>query len=427
MKKFLAVCLTAFLMFNSTAYALSSLQRNDYAFGSIEMLIIDDLFEDETFAESLDEHLISVFGEEFLNNHDRSMVVVNEIYSLFPSNRLGYTVYPEFFGGMFIDEYGNLVVHLINDEVARTRSIQDLGNIEFILEQNVIISHTNHSYNYLNRLIEYIHGFMLDNAESYVARYVSHMYLSVRSNKVVVALNNYNEDIKALFRHIVTDSPAIKLTEAQIGFGFNFQHDHYDLVENSLYLEDNICVLSIDSRGPITARPGMGVDRFTIGYRAAVNGVQGVVTAGHAVYLNQRIGLFGTVTGRMRSINVDAAFIEVTENVTLSNNFFMQEGQLNPWTTHPVEGARVTMLGARTGSFQSGIISSTNFAYSILTGLVLTDVFGQEGDSGGPVFTGTAASNNLIGIITGGRTGGGHGAFFTRESNIRSALRAAPF
>jgi len=106
------------------------------------------------YFEYLNDLMIEEMGYEFFYNHTRALDTINVLYELLPTNRLGETMYPESFGGMYINEDGNLIFLLLNN-VNNNATLSSLYN-------DVITKSADFSYNeimlthgYLSYLFEY--------------------------------------------------------------------------------------------------------------------------------------------------------------------------------------------------------------------------------------------------------------------------------
>ena len=130
-------------------------------------------------------------------------VLADDIIGLFPSDRAGNTIYPEFWGGMYFDEQGRLVINSTDNEIARytTRS---LNNIE-----NVVFREVENSYNELHNIVNIIRNHIDNEMSSETESLFSSISLDVAQNSVLIGLNNHDIASEELFRAQVIDSDAI--------------------------------------------------------------------------------------------------------------------------------------------------------------------------------------------------------------------------
>lgn len=412
---------------SSTGTNVVFAQENGYLengiIDEIDFLIIDDLFECEEFVDSLREEFIAEFGEIYVYNQDRAVRAVDELMASLPRNRIGDVMYPEFWGGIYINDDGNLVVQLVPDMVARSRSAADtstLGLIRSLAE----IEYVSYSYNYLVSIVNTIVEFLQQNPDHEVVREFYFLYTDIIENTVVVELTTYSDELVSLFRDTIVDSSALFFKPAPPYIRWGSADDSFPVDDKSFYEP-------IQGLSSITVGPGRFIGTTTMGYRANINGVPGMVVSAHPsqIFLGAQFSGVGTVIGFVYSGTVDAAFIQTNANVNVINNIIYRAGgisatAINPESVSATVGMDITKFGNATGRLQNGRVTAVNgvSASGRITGLVITNASGQPGDSGGPVFR--RSGNNLTGIVQGGH---GSNMLFVRESNIRNALRANPF
>jgi len=105
----------------------------------------DDLLADEYFMASVDKLLVDTFGYEVVENVKRANYYGDIILESFPRNRLGEIIFPEFFGGEYINCDGYLVFNIVNaimtlDE-ASTMVTNLLGYNHSVILQPTSFSH----------------------------------------------------------------------------------------------------------------------------------------------------------------------------------------------------------------------------------------------------------------------------------------------
>ncbi|MCL2576411.1 MAG: hypothetical protein FWE33_08245, partial [Defluviitaleaceae bacterium] len=71
--------------------------------------------------------LVDEFGLEFANNYHVAIETANIIYDNFPRNRMGEIMYPDYFGGMYIDEFGVLNVLVTQSSAVHMRQFDAVG------------------------------------------------------------------------------------------------------------------------------------------------------------------------------------------------------------------------------------------------------------------------------------------------------------
>ena len=131
-KKTIAVLLSTVFMLSFSASAMdaettlheeSMYEESTYGH---DIIFIEDLLADPEFNDYIMDYLFSHYGEEFFVNQDIASATAELILSSFPQDRMGVIIFPEFYGGMYIDSYGNLVL-LVTEGTAEGEALADIG------------------------------------------------------------------------------------------------------------------------------------------------------------------------------------------------------------------------------------------------------------------------------------------------------------
>ena len=169
---------------------------------------------------ALEAEAIEMFGEVFMQNVPEARALADKIRASFPQNRLGETILPDFFGGLYINDDGILVVQTttsdaMNRSAAEAQLFADIEGFNFILE-TVTFSERELRY-IMDRITDFLRASTLDCEIAYSARFI---YQDTPNNRVVVTLIIYNEEIITQFRNTVLDSPALyfRLNPGRPGF-----------------------------------------------------------------------------------------------------------------------------------------------------------------------------------------------------------------
>ena len=147
------------------------------------------------------EHMIAERGYDFYVNHSHAMSQINEFYNLLPTNHLGEILYPENFGGLFIDDGGNLVVLQVGS-TADTSLISRFS--EGIEIQNVTFS-----FNQIMETNRHLTDLFVNHSDSPSMSNVAGSWVDVINNRLVVYLHEYTEELITDFKMNVIDSPLI--------------------------------------------------------------------------------------------------------------------------------------------------------------------------------------------------------------------------
>lgn len=384
----------------------------------------------------LDEYeaLVEAWGVDFTYNYLNAIELIDRLYDSLPQNRLGATIYPDSFGGIYINDDGNLVILVVQSyalasPVAFTRNIDGNG---------AIIKEVEFAYNALRDAFAFLGDFIPNNPELLPASNVDGISLDVVNNEILVSLAVYTEEKIALFVDMILDAPFVSFHQSPglPEFNFDFEPDYFSEI---LYSIDEQIIPTITH----TVRPGDAlrvrnasgilVNSGSVGYIARMDwqwqNRLGFVTAAHLSVQGRLIragdrfyNSSGTEIGIVREAQrhtADVAFVEITNALGSQSVFF---GGLSRNEASNVRGNRV-FLDARHGSARAGIIGdpwqgSTGTGW---TGGYIVSITTQGGDSGGIVYTWRSAFDNGInGILAAGWDGGD--SVFTSVRTHRNSL-----
>jgi len=149
--------------------------------------------------QSIREHMIADLGYDFYVNHNHAMSQFHAFYDSLPRDQMGEVLYPEYFGGMYIDDKGNLVV-------LQVESVNATGlNSRF--SEDVNIKKVTFSFNQLmetNRVLTYL----FSNRSPSMSN-VAGSWTDIVNNRLVVYLFEYTEELIEVFKNEVINSPLI--------------------------------------------------------------------------------------------------------------------------------------------------------------------------------------------------------------------------
>ena len=355
----------------------------------------------ESFAD-MEAGLREYLGSDYKEKVQKNTISANnieKIESMFTQtnqlNSLGSNkVYPNYIGGLYIDENNNVVIQVVRENrptmVSNNRyEYKSYQNI-LSVDKNSIIEYVDYSYNDINAVIQTLDEYY---SENYEISNIDSYYDDIINNRVVVALKNYSDEEIANFKNNVIDSPLIHFTESQ------------NTVD---YIGYNL---------------GAGILPMgcSVGFRAKSGNTTGFVTAGHCSDdgVGEDVPLFGTVKKYRKSGNIDAAWIQLAPLTTVSN--LLEYHPQSSGISHTVNNTPVTSFvvgqlygkAGHTSKYTYGNITSLNKSGTGgLTGLIGTSMYSTNGDSGGIVFKITGTGTNptkyqTAGIVQGGPQGGG--------------------
>lgn len=303
--------------------------------------------------------------------------------------------FPEYYGGIYVNQDGKVVVFVKGDSIEyKSKIVHRAQSSDFIIQP------CEFSYNTLTSLIDELNRFFLtDNNLLMLEELTVHSFgIQDANNKIFIALGECTPVKIAAFKDQVMDSPAFEFRQSG---GLGVMHST-DLLPGDW----------------THSRSYQG----TLGYRARANdGRVGMVTSGHLIREGEALfyELGDTQIGTcLYSTNgstssLDAAFIPV-ENTNLFNPSYRtyQRGKyLSANIAFAYPGLKIFKEGAATGpGGGSGTVIATstsaylynhiNSAYVFISGLVSSDYVAFNGDSGGPVYTDNSACD-VVGIHEG--------------------------
>ena len=353
----------------------------------------------------LHNHLVAEYGHEFANNYQMAIATVRSVSDSFMQTRMGATIYPECFGGMYIDADGNAVIltvvsaarHMFTDNATLALDhARQLNEIE--------VRYVNFSYRVLRDAFSLLNSMPLDapaiqNAQSW--------FLDVVNNRIVVQLADFSYEQVAYFRRTIMDLPFIVFEEAPI-ITFEASPAHvYDHFES--YHVESYDISPFANR---TINPGQLVLDGSVGFRARTNGAwgaRGYVTAAHiAIDVGNSMGFqMGTVY-RIQHNFIDAAFVALPFDSQMTNQVFNLQHSTH--SREPVTGEIVVIRGrnslttprsSRVHNPRARVSMRGNIIHDTVLVENQNEHFGRGGDSGGIVLSG----RDVVGIHIGTHTG----------------------
>lgn len=333
---------------------------------------------------------------------ESAVAAYDELMNSFPQSRAtGEKIYPDYYGGSYINENEQLVVY-----------VTDLNFVPLVAsaENNdtVIYRVCEYSYNELNNVMDTINEYKFANSDSYIADNFNSYALLDAQNRIEVRLDEYSEEKIQEFKDNVLDSNMIVFVEAN------------GPIEDLVNLNAG-CKIND------------GTYAGSMGYRARRNGVDGIVTAGHVIGAGQTLYYDATNTA-IGTCNVsfsgngtyDAAFCQITNsNYTPTNTLWGTSNTLSTTISEPGVGTFVNKIGYASGH-TDGYITSTNATMTNTSGVTRTNMvevecYATNGDSGGIFYSYVSSTNTryTLGIVS---AGDGTYTYYSKANVINSAL-----
>lgn len=340
------------------------------------------------------------FDKAFLINQGKASEYYQKlIHSFNAAGILKATDFPEYYGGAYINDEGKLIINVTSNTASISQDFNKrIETDEFILKP------CKYSYSKLTSIMDTLNTYKLKEAASPIWANFNSYALLDDQNSIVVYLNEYNQEQIDMFKKQVLDSSAIEFRKA-VG----------------------------EIRDEINVNPGSsitsGSSGGSVGYRAKLDGVVGIVTAGHLASLNDDIEkggtVFATVTAYQESGSVDASFCEITDSdYTPTNTLDGTSNTLSKTISEPGVGTVINKIGASTGH-TSGKVLSTNASLTVngetFTNLTSADYTSAPGDSGGIVYSYIASTNTrlTLGIH---KAASGTTRYYVKANEINSDL-----
>lgn len=390
-KRFLIMTLAVSML--STTLAFASQSKNS---SSVDIQVTD--MTDEEFAETEREGLAK-YDQTFLAKQEVAASNYEKMQQSFQTTKSA-NAYPDYYGGAYIDDSGDLVVYVYSDADSKSTARQDLSQV--MGTASLTVKEAQFSYNELTSVMDKLNRYVKANNDS-DSNGFSLFYLSDKDNRIIVELTDLNEENIKRFKENVMDSPIIEFNQSKG-----------------------------EMKPEINMNPGQSITTVgsgSMGYRARRNGRNGFVSAGHMGSLNDTVSVngvnIGTITARQASGSVEATFIEVTNsNYTPTNTINGTSNTLSTTTSRPGVGTVINKCGASTGS-TSGKILSTNATITV-NGVTYTDITTADyssagGDSGGIVYSYVSSTNTRYTLGTHSFSDGSTRSFI-KADNTNTAL-----
>lgn len=319
-------------------------------------------------------------------------------------------VYPDYYGGGYLDTDGNVVVLVKGD---RNKYVSEFQRRT--LSSNVVVKECLYSYNELVHFNELLTEKFMNESLREELHWTS-VGIDTEANKVIVGIVGCTEQAIAKFKSLVLDSDVVTFKEGGEG-----------VLDSSIDLGGNISYLSAGG---------------SLGYRARGSGGSGFVTAGHCV---PKVGGFVYIDGSYGADckntqyagSFDGAFCVLRSGYSVSNvtkyGKVVVKADLVPLAN--LKNTTIVMEGRSTAKASEGVVSSVsesqtftknlpgigNKKYTI-SNLIYSSYPSAGGDSGGIVYD--KSSSKVVGVHTGRRLTNNKfvGSFTSYAGAINSAF-----
>lgn len=300
--------------------------------------------------------------------------------------------YPEYYGGSYLNEQGNLVV-LLKSNNNNSNAIYLLRNVSE--NDSLNYEYVKYSLSELTSYIKLIKNYKQNNGNDLLAQDITSWALYDKDNIIEVCIKNLTTEKINLFKKNIINTDAIIFKNVTDTPQFCSDIDDEDNTSSSGFL--------IYAGTPVSVN---GIRQISLGfpaYRDINNGRQyGFVTCAHNVYVDDYISTedgatsapinrIGTVEMRRLGYQYDVSFVSLESDERGScaiDDTFSTLIPSNEEISYPVAGKKVH-VDSRYKNSASGNILSTNFSGTTegvyFENLVKISVKVKKGDSGGLV------------------------------------------
>ena len=162
-------------------------------------------------AMDVNEFLIEKYGEEFMANLNQAHENDEALMALFPKNESGEPVYPDFIGGIYYNDDGNMVVQLVTD--AQTNDVELRTAVDnLIAERNIIVEYVEFSHNEISATMDTLAT--ITNERPDIFDCIDSIAEDTLNNRVEIRMRDCNEEEIAWFRENVFDSPILSFVQS---------------------------------------------------------------------------------------------------------------------------------------------------------------------------------------------------------------------
>jgi len=426
-KKFFSLFLALVLVTSVFVVTVIASQNQEFSEGRIpvrEELTALDI--------AVDAEMDTIHGEGFSANHRKASDQVHLLYSGFMTNRLGDVMYPDFFGGQYFDDDGNLIILVVESGLERAYSHEAIG---YLLGVGVNYRVVEFSNTELSEISDEIFDIVREKARNgcIYALNVSGVGTRVDIGAATIHLVEYNAHMIAGFRKYVYDSPLIVFEQldriiiegASYSFCLDNDPDDYwlgndDLFDSSYQEISPMVEIFVDPGDPVRTRVGIFPPRreeeASVGFRVRCiqTNFTGFMSAGHVFRQGDdviRRSIVGSNLGvTHRSLfggRMDAAVVRQIPNVVTTTNRLPNGQTLSAILATPILNQPVSMAGGTTRGIVNGQVTNPNFRFecpccwTLLSNMVITNIPVRRGDSGGVVFT--TSHRETSGLVVAGR------------------------
>lgn len=394
--------------------------------------------------------LFSCSNEEKMSNLDvdndnvalvKDAVIEEKAYQLYEDlqsslvkTRSLNALYPENYGGSYLDKNGNFVVLIVEG--------RETDNLNFV-PKGAVTKSCKYSYNELLNVIEVLKEYKLsDNRDIYNNFLV--FYIDDKLNRIIVELTDFSLNAQQAFKENVSNSDAIIFVKASTEKELPITPFNSSDNEEIEYIPSSCIIETRAANYPFFAGAPFG--NISIGYRAKKDGKIGLVTCGHSNSLGKTFSVnnqtIGKITAWMYQGTVDASFIEITNaDYEGSNQLYrysasIPNAEISPEIKEYGVGFTVNKIGKSTQRTWGEIYTTNGYIkakdetveFYPMTGARYNS---ENGDSGGVVYSYVSSTDTryTVGIHKASTVDadGNQCSFYVRANDIKNALNVTRY
>jgi len=290
--------------------------------------------------------------------------------------------YPDYYGGAYINDEGDLVIHVVGE---LKKCQEELAKV-IKFEDHYVVKQSHYCYKEFMKLKEYLDELEMNETQKAIFENVTGYGPDDRNNVFLVELNVLDEASIESFKKHISNSDMIVFKQGE------------NIVDESLRPGSRVVRGTTQVGSTLTIRA----------QRSTAN--QGFIMSGHgtsSVGESIRPGIgptaaVGTVRNRHVGGTIDAAYVQrATTNITLSNLIQQNNFALSSARATAAVGTTVNLAGHVSG-IRSGSVTAVNVTTTNASGVRLTgsraSYFSQGGDSGGPIYRIVGSQRQIVGI-----------------------------
>lgn len=352
----------------------------------------------------------SQYSEQFMKNQEQALSQYRQLLDSFEDVPLKSSsnkgkrertekVYPESYGGAYIDGDGTLVI-CVTDSNANARSFS-----HYVNDSNTRLKAAEYPLNTLKGVMDRMNAHIKEHPEGAIAKNIDFFAIDERANRIIVDVKQLDKGYEEQLRNLIADASCVV-----------FQDKHGNLKNTATSLGSGAALLS-------WANP----ESFSLGFRAKLGSEEGFITTGHANwanedYVNHNGTWFAKLVKYKNGGAVDAAFCEITNNnfnISSLAGGSVASGQLQGQVVaygRYLNSANGTIVNVSVNAMgdDNGVYYENLTMFQLQSGYTI-----KLGDSGGGVFTNTSGNRGVLGVITGYVSGNASLGMYSKASEIR--------